>query len=146
MFIHHLEPQLKECHMFNPYPEPQLKEHSSKSIFKVSPKPCRSRTSKTHNDSASVLSPSVAPKLAGENQLQIAQQNTYAARCQASQQVSHGEMTLSARHHASQQPPRIVVIAWRVKPHHQAPHQYSCNTGLDTTEPFSTFSNHCIPT
>ena len=34
----HSEPQLKECHMFTLYLEPQLKEHSNKSIFKVSPK------------------------------------------------------------------------------------------------------------
>ncbi|QCD89266.1 hypothetical protein DEO72_LG4g210 [Vigna unguiculata] len=31
----HSEPQLKECHMFTLYLEPQLKEHSNKSIFKA---------------------------------------------------------------------------------------------------------------
>jgi len=54
VFICHAEPQLKECHMLNPYPKPQLKgyvpihnsRNTNKPTFKISPKPCRSRTSK----------------------------------------------------------------------------------------------------
>jgi len=60
--------------MFNPYPEPQLKEHSNKLTFKVSPKPCRSRTSKANKipSSASALSPGATLEPLGDIHLQIA--------------------------------------------------------------------------
>ena len=76
MFIRHPEPQLKECHMFNPYlepqlkgyrSEPQLKEHSSKYTFKVSSKPCRPRISKANKYYAPTLSLSDAPKPLGKS-------------------------------------------------------------------------------
>jgi len=50
----HSEPQLKECHVLNPYPEPQLKgyimnhisRNTKKPTFEASPKPSRPRTLK----------------------------------------------------------------------------------------------------
>ncbi|QCE14438.1 hypothetical protein DEO72_LG11g1438 [Vigna unguiculata] len=50
-----LEPQLKRYRS-----EPKLKEHSSKSLFKVSSKPCRPRTSKANKYATPTLLPDVA--------------------------------------------------------------------------------------
>jgi len=67
----HSEPQLKECHVLNPYPKPQLKE-PNKPTFKVSPKLCRSRTSKANKAYAFASSPSAALELSCETRFQIA--------------------------------------------------------------------------
>jgi len=67
VFIRHPKPQLKRCHS-----EPQLKEHFSKPTFKVSPKPCRSRTSKQTVTLPFVLSLGAASELPGETQFQSA--------------------------------------------------------------------------
>jgi len=52
--------------MFFPYPEPQFKEHSSKMIFKVSPKTCKPRKSKQVTNPDSALSSGATPKPLGE--------------------------------------------------------------------------------
>ncbi|QCD96326.1 hypothetical protein DEO72_LG6g1028 [Vigna unguiculata] len=53
----HFEPQLEECHVLNPYPEPKLKgyilihnsRNTNKLTFEISPKPYTPRTSKSQN-------------------------------------------------------------------------------------------------
>jgi len=154
VFISHLEPQLKRCHS-EPQPrnamcltpisshnsrdtfrattqgirsESQLKEHSSKLTFEVSPKPCRSHTSKQTNHksclciiawrcSRAVKRYTLPDRLAGASCCQAP--NAFDATVL---QVSPGGMTLNARRYASQKSPRTVAIAWRSKLHRQALH------------------------
>ena len=106
MFVCHPEPQLKECQVFTLYPEPQLKryhfepqlkEHSYKSTFKVSLKPCRPRTSKANNHLASALSPDVALELPGNIQLQTAWWKSRAARRQTPMMPLTLQVELSKR-------------------------------------------------
>ncbi|QCE11218.1 hypothetical protein DEO72_LG10g2451 [Vigna unguiculata] len=110
----HSESQLKEYHVLNPYPEPQLKgyvlshnsRNTNKLIFKVSPKPYRPRTLKQPTLSSPKL-PGIAHESLGAMHFQIAWRATRTARCQAPLvplclQVSVGGMILTARHHAFQ--------------------------------------------
>jgi len=70
----HSEPQLKGCHMFNPHLEPQHKgyvpshnsRNTSKLTLKVSPKYCRSRTTKANKAFNSVVSPGATLEPLGE--------------------------------------------------------------------------------
>jgi len=87
----HSEPQLKKFHLLTPYPEPQLKgyilshnsRNTNKLTFKVSPKHCRSGTSKASKASTSALSLDAAFEPPGEICFQTIWQGTRATRRQA---------------------------------------------------------------
>ncbi|QCE03995.1 hypothetical protein DEO72_LG8g2027 [Vigna unguiculata] len=79
---------------------------ASKLTFQVSPKHCRSLTSKVNNASTIVLSPGAAPELLGKTCFQTAWRGTRAARREAPHstltlQTSPGGTTLTARCHTS---------------------------------------------
>jgi len=126
VFIHHLEtqlqrchfkPQLKECHVFSLYPEPQLKEHSSKTIFKVSPKHCRPRTSK-QTSSCFALSSVAASEPPNEIQFQTAWQSPFVAKDHTSlkslvSHVSPNGTNFAAKRPKLLWPSGIVATAWR---------------------------------
>jgi len=125
----------RECHVLNPYPEPQLKRYvlshnsrnTSKSTFEITQKPCRpckSQASKApmlHKIAWLILRSARRNALPNRLARDACRQ---APLHSLPLQVSHGGTTFTVRRHTFLLPSTFTTVAWRFPRCHQAPHQY----------------------